>query len=128
MVRKLFLALLISLLLVACRGEEPAEESYAERLGRALTEGKRQRTLQDMKAIATALESYMVDHNGYPPSSSIEELGKLLTPHYLIRMPRLDAWGGKLIYRCDGRSYQLLSLGPDHKEGTADDLLLRDAF
>ncbi len=127
MVRKLFLVFLIFLLLVGCRGEESAEESPSTRLSRALTEGKRARTLQDMRAIASALESYMADHNSYPPSSSVEKLEKLLTPHYLTRMPRLDAWGGEFIYRSDGRSYQLLSLGPDRKEETPDDLLLGDA-
>jgi len=126
MVKKISLVLLISLLLVGCRGDEQAEESAAERLTRPLTEGKMGRTQQDMRAITTALQSYMVDYNIYPGCSSIEELSKFLTPHYLTRVPRLDAWGGELIYRSDGRSYQLLSLGPDRKEGTPDDLLLRD--
>lgn len=126
MVKKVSLVLLILLLLVGCRGEEQAEESAAERLARGLTEGKSGRTLQDMRAITTALQSYMVDHNLYPACSSIEELSKFLTPHYLTQVPRLDAWGGELIYRSDGRSYQLLSLGPDRQEGTSDDLILKD--
>ena len=126
MVKKVSLVLLISLLLMGCRGEEQAEESVAERLARGLTEGKRGRTLQDMRAITTALQSYMVDHDIYPVCSSIEELSKFLTPHYITRVPRLDAWGGEFIYRSDGRSYQLLSLGPDRQEGTPDDLLLKD--
>ena len=126
MVKKVSLVLLISLLLVGCRGEEQAEESAAERLARGLTEGKRGRTLQDMRAITTALQSYMVDHDIFPVCSSIEELSKFLTPHYITRVPRLDVWGGEFIYRSDGRSYQLLSLGPDRQEGTPDDLLLKD--
>jgi len=128
MVKKLSIVLIISLLLVGCRGEEPSEESTTARLSRALTEGKRGGTLQNMKAIASALQSYMADHNSYPICSSVEELAKVLTPNYMTLVPRSDAWGGEFIYRSDGRSYRLLSLGPDHKEGTSDDLLLKDDY
>ena len=37
-----------------------------------------------------------------------------------------DAWGNTMTYSSDGRTYSIVSSGPDGVSGTADDLTLRD--
>ena len=79
--------------------------------------------------IKSALGAYEVDMGFYPKS-----LHELLTPPsnarnwhgpYLERLP-VDPWGNPYIYYYPGKhtpsGYDLLSVGPDGKEGTDDDL------
>jgi general secretion pathway protein G len=79
--------------------------------------------------IKSALGAYEVDMGYYPKS-----LQELLQPPsnaknwhgpYLERMP-VDPWGNAYIYYYPGKhnasGYDLLSVGPDAKEGTEDDL------
>lgn len=58
----------------------------------AQTRAKVSRTVSDLRTIATALETYRLDNNNYPPSlpfASDEELGKLTTPiTYISSVPR----------------------------------------
>ena len=80
--------------------------------------------------IKTALGTYEVD-NGFFPKS----LQDLVTPPsnaknwhgpYLDKIP-VDPWGNPYIYYYPGKhnpgSYDLLSVGPDGKEGTDDDIV-----
>jgi general secretion pathway protein G len=79
--------------------------------------------------IKSALGAYEVDMGYYPKS-----LQELLTPPsnaknwhgpYLERLP-IDPWGNPYVYYYPGKhnsaGYDLLSVGPDAKEGTDDDL------
>jgi general secretion pathway protein G len=79
--------------------------------------------------IKTALGNYEVDNGSYPRT-----LQDLLTPPsnaknwhgpYLDK-PALDPWQNPYIYYYPGKhsptSYDLLSAGPDGKEGTDDDI------
>jgi type II secretion system protein G len=86
----------------------------------------------------TAIETFEVDIGRYP--STAEGLGALRqapaalaanwSGPYLDKLP-LDPWGHPYIYRCPGTddptSYDLLSAGPDGKEGTSDDITKEDA-
>ena len=83
----------------------------------------------DLSSIKTALEAFEVD-NGYYPKS-IQDL--VLAPNtaknwhgpYLEKVPQ-DPWGNNYVYYFPGKhnsgSYDLLSIGPDSKEGTDDDV------
>lgn len=79
--------------------------------------------------IKTALDQYEVDNGFYPKS-----LQDLLTQPsntknwhgpYLDKLP-VDPWGNAYIYYYPGKhsanSYDLVSMGPDQKEGTDDDI------
>jgi general secretion pathway protein G len=79
--------------------------------------------------IKSALGQYEVDNGFYP--KSLQDL--LVQPSnaknwhgpYLDKMPS-DPWGNPYIYYFPGKhtpnSYDLLSVGPDSKEGTDDDV------
>lgn len=79
--------------------------------------------------IKTALGNYEVD-NGFYPKSLQDLMVQPANAHnwhgpYLEKIP-MDPWGNPYVYRFPGRhvpgSYDLLSVGPDGKEGTPDDV------
>jgi len=81
--------------------------------------------------IKTALDSYEVDNGFYPkslqdliqqPSNARNWHGPYLDPATLP----IDPWGNPYVYYYPGKhnptGYDLLSVGPDGKEGTDDDI------
>ena len=86
----------------------------------------------DISGIKTALDAFEVDNGYYPKGNN--GLGDLVAAPrdvknwhgpYLDRIPS-DPWGNNYIYSYPGKhntsSYDLLSVGPDAKEGTEDDI------
>ena len=83
----------------------------------------------DIAAIKTALDAFEVDNGFYP--KSIQDLvtapsnAKNWHGPYLDKLPQ-DPWGDNYVYYFPGKrnagSYDLLSVGPDGKEGTDDDV------
>jgi general secretion pathway protein G len=79
--------------------------------------------------IKSALGQYEVDNGFYPKSLQdlIQQPGNAKNWHgpYLDNLP-LDPWQNPYIYYYPGKhnptSYDLLSVGPDGKEGTDDDI------
>ena len=99
---------------IAGRGEEAREKAaYADIHG----------------GIKTALDSFEVDNGFYPKSLQdlIQQPSTARNWHgpYLDKLP-VDPWGNPYIYYYPGKhnttSYDLLSVGPDGKEGTDDDI------
>src|SRR5437773_2781761 len=90
----------------------------------AIDRGKQKSTMGNMRTIGTAIESYAVDTNFYPISSSMATISSMgstmgLEPTYLKLVPTKDGWGGLLYYGSDaagaGSDYTLLSYGKDKK-------------
>jgi len=86
----------------------------------------------DISAFDLALDSFEVDNGHYP--SSDEGLNALMTQPsdatnwkgpYLKKLPN-DPWGRPYVYRYPGQhntnGYDVLSIGEDGQEGTADDV------
>ena len=75
------------------------------------------RTRSDIFAIATAVESYAVDHTRYPWVETIEKLGPYLEPIYIRAVPQNDAWGTKFKFIAEESSltYQIVSAGADRQ-------------
>ena len=59
----------------------------------AINRGKQKRTMADMRAIATAIESYSVDNTAYPVASSVATLTVSIEPIYITTLPAADGWG-----------------------------------
>jgi general secretion pathway protein G len=85
--------------------------------------------------VATALEAFEMDLGRFPTvdeglNGLIERPGTLAPEEewngpYLREKP-LDPWNRELVYKFPGEvsvDFDLLSLGPDGQEGTADDIL-----
>lgn len=87
-----------------------------------------------LATFATALDAFEVD-NGYYPKGSDGLKDLILQPRdapnwkgpYLraTEIP-LDPWGNPYVYECPGRhnpnGYDLMSMGPDGRAGTEDDI------
>ena len=83
----------------------------------------------DISSIKTALDAFEVDNGFYP--KSLQDL--VTTPSnaknwhgpYLEKVPQ-DPWGNNYVYYFPGKhnpsAFDLLSIGPDAKEGTEDDV------
>ena len=80
--------------------------------------------------IKTALDSYEVDNGFYPKSLQdlIQQPSNARNWHgpYLDTLP-IDPWNNPYVYYYPGKhnptGYDLLSVGPDGKEGTDDDIV-----
>jgi general secretion pathway protein G len=87
--------------------------------------GKAEAALHAMRA---ALERFRIDCGRYP--STAEGLRALVRDsdfigwrgNYINRLGP-DPWSRKYVYRLEGQAMTLLSLGPDGREGTADDVV-----
>jgi len=84
--------------------------------------GPEQRTMNDIRSIATAIEAYTIDNDAYPcPHDGIvplEGLRSMLEPIYIKTMPREDGWGNPILFSCSPQGYGLVSFGPDGNPDT----------
>ncbi len=92
----------------------------------ALRKEKALRTSADLRTIATALEAYRRDSGSYVQADSSSALLDHLAPRYLSSIIRLDAWSRELGYKGSSTGYRLISLGPDGKPGTDDDIVFEN--
>lgn len=82
-------------------------------------------TMQIMRMLAEALESYRQERGGYPEVTGdaltfeLEQEGLIGTE----QMP-VDGWGNELVYEVHRPEYTLASMGPDGRRGTDDDIIL----
>jgi len=85
---------------------------------------KRERTTEQLNALASALELYKRDNGFFVVSDKHAVLIDHLAPHYLTRVLRVDSWHRPFRYQGDRDHFTLRSLGPDGKENTADDIVV----
>jgi len=66
----------------------------------AMQRSKQKRTMADIRSIATAVDAYGTENNGYPNVASYDELRPLLTPKFINSLPAVDGWGNRFRYAC----------------------------
>ena len=84
----------------------------------AIDKGKQSRTMNDIKAIAGAVEMYAVDNNTYPRVDSYAALVPLIQPSHIKKAPAGDGWNHAWVFMGDttnGEDYTIISLGKDGK-------------
>jgi len=79
----------------------------------AIQRGKQKRTMSDVRAIATAVESRATDFNAYPEATSVDELIPVLVPTYAPSLPMKDGWEQPFDVRTTGLTYTIRSSGKD---------------
>ena len=94
----------------------------------AIDRGKQKRSMADMRSLGTAVESYSVDVNFYPISTSMATLTSLgaatigIEPVYIKLAPVKDGWGGLYYYGSDaagaGSDYTISTYAKDKKSST----------
>ena len=86
---------------------------------------QRDAALSQISSLETALDAYRLDVGEYPESLEglIEnDSGRAAwNGPYLRREVPLDPWGNEYIYEADGRSFSLVSYGPDGERGGEGD-------
>ncbi len=95
----------------------------------AIDRGKQKRSMADMRSIGTAVESYAVDTNFYPISSSMASITSIgatnmgIEPIYIKLAPTKDGWGGLYYYGSDaagaGSDYTIVTYAKDKKQSSA---------
>ena len=84
----------------------------------ALDKARQRSTMTDMRSIASAIESYMLDHEAPPAVNDIVELAALLVPRHAPLLPTHDHWGHRYQYSVRGaRGYTIESWGKDGVSG-----------
>lgn len=96
----------------ASSGTSVAGLASTDGAGRVMHRALQERTLDDMRAIATANEEHLAETGAYA-----EALFDLEAEGLLVPVPRADGWGNAWIYASDGDTYQLVSRGADGVEG-----------
>lgn len=91
----------------------------------AIDRGKQKRSMADMKTLGTAIESYSIDVNFYPISTSMASISSIgatnmgIEPIYIKLAPAKDGWGGQLFYGSDaagaGSDYTIMTYAKDKK-------------
>jgi type II secretion system protein G len=79
----------------------------------AVDKGKQKRTMSDLRAIGTAVESYAVDNTYYPVAASVPAIKALIDPVFFNAMPLLDGWSNAFQADSTSTSYTILSHGKD---------------
>jgi len=79
----------------------------------AVDRGKQKRTVADLRAIGTAIESYAVDNNQYPVATTAVALATSINSNYMPRMPKEDGWKGTFQVDSTASAYTIYSFGKD---------------
>ena len=88
----------------------------------ALQKNAMSKVTADLQQLSNALNDYRIDNNTYPQEKTIEEVKELLED-YDNGITYSDPWGNLYLYRSKTKFvYELISVGPDGEEGTADDI------
>ena len=84
-------------------------------------EAKKKIVCVQMKSIAQALKMYKIDNSSYPTTQ--EGLKILETKKYFEdnKAPK-DSWGKDYIYTASEDGFEIISFGPNKKEGGNDDI------
>jgi type II secretory pathway pseudopilin PulG len=84
----------------------------------AAQKGKQKATMGDMRSIAAAVESYMVDNGKVPEGQTLAELKNSLEPFYIKVLPLKDAWGNDFYYyHGTGSDKEKYAVGSGGKDG-----------
>ena len=104
------------LLLLLCLGCSARNTILSQAEVNRLPDGQR-RTMETIRALAIAVESYSIDKNMYPGPSvgfvNVEHLASFLVPTYLDPLPTTDGWGRRLLFWSNNSGYAVVSQGSD---------------
>lgn len=64
----------------------------------AMQKGKQKATMSEMKALAMALDAYIVERKAAPVGKTLADIKDKLQPKYIKELPMKDAWGNDFQY------------------------------
>lgn len=103
-----------------------------EGIDQRIDEARQSKTKSQARTIAQAIAQYEIHCGGIPTQSAglqalvVEPSGLSAGAHwhgpYFVKGVPKDGWDRDYVYRVHGSGYEVLSLGSDGQEGTADDI------
>jgi hypothetical protein len=93
----------------------------------AVDQVKRNVAAEELNTVARALEVFRHDRGSFVISDKHPVLIDHLSPHYLVRVIRLDPWHHPYQYQGEREHFLLRSAGPDGKPNTIDDIVVTDS-
>jgi hypothetical protein len=85
---------------------------------------KRTVAIDELNAIAHALEAFRQERGFFVVSDKHPVLIDYLSPHYLARVIRVDPWHNPYHYQGEHDRFSVRSAGPDGKPNTTDDIVV----
>jgi type II secretion system protein G len=79
----------------------------------AVDKGKQKRTMADIRAIGTAIESYAVDNTTYPIAADLSAVKALIDPYLIRNIPLTDGWSHPIQAQSSTTAYTVYSQGKD---------------
>jgi general secretion pathway protein G len=80
-------------------------------------EAKKNIVCIQMKSVGQSLKMYKINNSTYPSTSE----GLKAIKFDEGKMPK-DSWSNEFIYTSDGKTFEIISFGPNKKEGGGDDI------
>lgn len=112
--------ILVVMAIIAMLAVMVAPNIFNQRAG-----AQRDAALSQIAAIGASLDAYFIDLDTYPDSLdglNENESGRAAwNGPYMRREVPLDPWGNEYVYQSDGRSFTLMSYGPDGERGGEGD-------
>lgn len=81
----------------------------------SLARSPQKRAMADLRTIATAVEAYSTDFNGYPKARNLDELERQLVPTYVKHLPHEDSWRNSYRYESWPGGYAVGSGGKNRR-------------
>lgn len=97
-----------------------------ERFTAAVESVRGKETLSDMETVMAATRKMIADEGDLSDNLSYVELIDKLSPRYLERPIREDAWENPFLLLVTSEGFQIRSTGPDGRPGNSDDLVLNN--
>jgi hypothetical protein len=98
-------------------------------VSKVLQRSKVEETQQSLEKVALAIARYKEKNGSLPEFKDYVSLTDKLAPDYLEPLIRLDAWERPIIaYRLNATTIRLVSVGPDGKLGSDDDISLTRSY
>jgi hypothetical protein len=98
-----------------------------DRIVAALEAARVKETENRIERISRGVADYRAAHGEIPQVQGFDKLIDELSPRYLDKVIRLDAWSSEFSYEAlDSQRFELRSPGADRRLGTADDLMAKN--
>lgn len=100
----------------------PGQWESVKLVREAVEHEKERRTAEDLRSLKSAADAFRKEMGYQLKARNIAELDDLLSPRFLEKVIRFDAWGRELRLEESAEGLKVFSAGIDGRYGTKDDI------